>query len=392
MSHPPAAAAGPGSARPGAGRATRPAVALNGKWLAQQTTGTQRYADQLARRLVVRDDLDVTLHLPRGAAAPAWLPSSVPVVRSRLSGVAFEQLALPWASRRRLVLSLCGPAPMLARRQVATIHDATPFRYPGTYTRAFGWWHRSISRVLARRAQALVTVSEFSAAELADVLHRPRASVHVVPNGSDHLEGIVPTDPGLPGIGAGPAAPPFALAVGTLAAHKNLAPALHALHARGIPTVVVGARGAGRVFAEASAALPPEGIVRYAGRLTDAQLGWLYRHAAVLVFPSRYEGFGVPLVEAQRLGCPVVATTAASLPEVAGAGAILVDPDRPDELAESVAELLASPHLRATLAALGRANAERYTWDRSANLLGAVLIEAAGEPASGWCRRPPRVR
>lgn len=351
-------------------------VAVNGKWLAQPMTGTQRFAEELVRRLVGRPDLAVVLHLPRRARVPDWLPPGTRVVRSRLDGVAFEQLALPWAARGRLVLSLCGPAPLLVRRQVAAIHDASPFRFQQTYTRAFGMWRRAVARVLARRGGSLVTVSQFSAGELADVLKIPISRFTVVPNGSDHLDDLQPTDPGLPAEGSG-----FVLAVGTLAAHKNLAPVVRVLAARGMPTVVVGVRGAGRVFAAAD--LPADGTITYAGRLTDAELAWLYRHAGALVFPSRYEGFGIPVVEAQRAGCPVVAGAAAAVPEVAGAGAVLVAPEQPELLADAVQRVLADPGERRHLVAAGRANAARFTWEHSAELLAAVVRAAdAGRPGS----------
>jgi glycosyltransferase involved in cell wall biosynthesis len=345
------------------------ALAVNGKWLAQPMTGTQRFAQELLRRLVLRPDLDVVLHVPRRASLPDWLPTGTQVVRSRLDGVAFEQLALPWAARGMLLLSLCGPAPLVARRQVAAIHDASPFRFPGTYTWAFGAWHRTVARVLARRAAALITVSNFSAGELAQVLRVPRGRFTVVPNGADHLDGLDLADPGLPPDGSD-----FVLVVGTLAVHKNLAPVLRVLAARGISTVVVGARGAGRVFAAAD--LPQGGSIRYAGRLTEEQLSWLYHHAGVLVFPSRYEGFGLPVVEAQRAGCPVVAGAVAALPEVAGAGAVLVPPDQPELMADAVERLLADPQERERLAAAGRSNAARFTWERSVEVLAAVVHAA----------------
>ena len=359
---------------------TRPTrLAVNGKWLAQPTTGTQRFAEEIVRWLTARPDLDIVMHLPRRAVLPEWLPTGTAVVRSRLDGVAFEQLALPWAARGRLVLSLRGPAPLLARRQVAVIHDASPFRFPHTYTRVFGTWHRTVARVLARRANALVTVSHFSAGELAEVLGVPRDRFVVVPNGADHLDAVEPTDPGLTAEGSD-----FALAVGTLAAHKNLAPVLRVLAARGIPTVVVGARGSGRVFAAAD--VPRDSAITYAGRLTDGDLAWLYRHAGVLVFPSRYEGFGVPVVEAQRAGCPVVAAASGALPEVVGDGAVLVPPNEPELIADAVQRVMADRQERGRLIDVGRVNAARFTWEQSADML-AVLVRSAEADRGGGDRR-----
>ena len=103
-------------------------------------------------------------------------------------------------------------------------------------------------------------------------------------------------------------------------------------------------------------------------------MDWLYRHAGALVFPSRYEGFGLPVVEAQALGCPVVAARSSSLPEVAGQGALFVDPDRPQDVPSMVRELIADPARRAEMVAAGSVNAARFTWATSASRLGDVLV------------------
>ncbi len=349
-------------------------VLLNGKWLAQGRTGTQRFADEIGRRLLVDPRLDVLVGLPSDAATPTWLPPDR-VRRSRLRGVAFEQIALPALARRRVLVSLAGPAPLIVRRQVATFHDATPFRYPATYTRAFRAWHRLIYRVVSGRASAILTVSDFSARELAEVLDRPLGRFQVVSNGADHLGAIPPTPPDL---GPGGLPTGFVLCVGTLAVHKNLAGVLHCLERAALPTVVVGARGSARVFAGTADARGHSSVIRYAAQLTDAQLVWLYQRAGVLVFPSRYEGFGLPIVEAQSLGCPVVVSQAAGLPDVAGRGAILIDPDRPDDVPAVVRRVLADPAWRAEVVAAGRRNADRFRWADSAQLVGDVILATRG--------------
>ena len=352
----------------------RTPVLLNGKWLAQARTGTQRFADEISRRLLVDPRLDVMVGLPSDATMPTWLPTER-VRRSRLRGVAFEQLALPALARGRVLVSLAGPAPLVVRRQVATFHDATPFRYPATYTRAFRAWHQLIYRVVSRRALAILTVSDFSARELAEVLDRPLGRFHMVSNGADHLDAIPPTPPDL-----GPGGVPnwFVLCVGTLAVHKNLAGVLDSLEKAALPTVVVGARGSARIFAGTADVGGDTSVIRYAAHLTDAQLVWLYQRAGVLVFPSRYEGFGLPIVEAQSLGCPVIVSQAAGLPDVAGPGAILIDPDRPDDVPAVVRRVLADPVWRAQVVAAGRRNADRFRWADSARLVGDVILATGG--------------
>ncbi|MDC5697679.1 glycosyltransferase family 4 protein [Intrasporangium calvum] len=340
-------------------------VGLNGKWLSQPITGTQRYAGEIARRVIPQLDGPVTLHLPRDAEAPAWLPPSVTVRRSPLRGTIFEQLWLPWAARRDLLVSLGGPAPLAAPRQIVTMHDASPFRFPDTYSRLFGTWYRFMYRVLAHRAAAILTVSEFSASELAEVLGVARNRFVVAGNGSDHVDGIKPVRPLLDGLDAD-----FVLCVGTFAKHKNLADTLTALESQSVRTIVVGASGSDRVFhAERRQDWQH---ATFAGRLSDGEIVWLYDHARCLVFPSRYEGFGLPIVEAQRRGCPVVALAAASVPEVAGDGAELVAAT--EELPAAVRDVLGDPARRDELRAAGRANAGRRRWRGSAETVARLIL------------------
>ena len=111
----------------------------------------------------------------------------------------------------------------------------------------------------------------------------------------------------------------------------------------------------------------------------DAELAWLYRHAAALVFPSKYEGFGMPPLEAQALGCPVISSTAASLPEVLADTALYFDPDDTTALLDRLGELEGDPELAARLRARGLENARRYSWTGSA----AVVLRALGVAAPG---------
>jgi glycosyltransferase involved in cell wall biosynthesis len=358
-------------------------LALNGKWLGQELTGTQRYAREMTRHLLPLLPDRPALHVPAGAAVPEWLEGEVEVRRSRLRGTAFEQLALPWAARRDLLLSLGGAAPLFARRQIATMHDATPFRLPDTYSRIFGTWYRLMYWTVSRRAERILTVSEFSRRELSDVLRVSPNRFVVVPNGVEHSDATGADE----AVGVGDN--PFALMVGPNAPHKNIASVARALADRGIHVVVVGGAGADGVFrgelpAPATSDENASGGIQHVGRVSDAAITWLYRHAAVLVFPSLYEGFGLPVVEAQRLGCPVVASDRASMPEIAGDSALLVDPTDADEVAQRVTELLADPPRLAELTDRGRVNAARFRWDASASRLAQTLNELRGRvPASG---------
>ncbi|MGE2713320.1 glycosyltransferase family 4 protein [Mycolicibacterium litorale] len=346
-------------------------VHVNGKWLAQPLTGTQRYATEMVRGLIACGAVDLVLHVPKGAEVPSWAAAPhVEIRRAPVSGVLFEQVYLPAVTAGRMLLNFAGPAPILKRRQLVTMHDATPFRHPHTFRRAFVAFYLVMYLVLSRTARRLVTVSEFSAEELAAVLRVDRRRFLVAPCAADGLAQLTPVRPDLDVDGG------QYLVVGTLAKHKNLTNAVAALVESGRHVVVVGAAGREQVF---STSTDLRGTATVAGRLSDTELVWLYRNSRALVFPSKYEGFGLPVLEAQMLGCPVISSTAASLPEVGGGGVLFFDPDDNGDLLARLGELENDAALVADLTERGRLNAERYSWQRSA---AAVLTEALGVPVA----------
>lgn len=335
-------------------------AAVNGKWLAQSPSGTQRYATEVLRAcLALRDDPDLTLIVPSDARIPEWA-AALPTVRSRLRGTAFEQLALPWLSRRKHLYSMAGPAPLLKRNQTLVMHDAMPFRIPGSYRRTFVLWYLLMYGVLSRTAARVLTVSTFSRAELASVLRVPPRRFEVAPCGADHVvagaaDGYRPPFP----------AGTFALMVGNLAPHKNVGPATAALGDAGVPVAVVGA--AQQVHRRVS--VGDRATVVYLGRVDDAHLHRLYADAGVLVAPSRYEGFGIPLVEAGRAGCPAVFALGSAMTEVAGPGGLGFPADDMAECVRLVESVLSDPTLRARLGENARVNAARFTWERTARIV-----------------------
>jgi glycosyltransferase involved in cell wall biosynthesis len=317
--------------------------------------------------MAATDSVDLVIHVPAGAETPEWMNQPRVVVRrARAKGVVFEQLYLPLVTAGRLLVSFAGPAPLLKRRQLVTMHDATTFRYPQTFRKAFVRFYLVLYYLLGRVARHLVTVSEFSARELNDVLGIAAGKFAVVGCAADTLTDVSPERPAIDDV----LDEPFYLVVGTLAVHKNLPGPVRAVTESGRTVVVVGAAGSQQVFSNANA-LTGNAII--AGRLSDAELAWLYRHAQALIFPSKYEGFGLPPLEAQSLGCVVVTSNAASLPEVAGDGALYFDPDDPSTLLRELDRLESDPKLVQCLRDRGFANAERYSWSKSARAILSML-------------------
>jgi len=359
----------------------RQAVMINGKWLSAQPSGMQRYAGEVAKRVLELDPA-ARVVVPRDAVLPEWLPAAR-VIHCRSRGIVFEQVWLPWHARGAMLLNLAGPAPIIKRDQLVVMHDVTPARYPKTFSRAFVLWYSVLYRVLARRVRHLATVSEFSRGELAEVLDVDPSRFALAPNGHEHAF-AARADADEITLGtelAAHATDDYVLCIGNLTPSKNLAPVTRALAAAGIPVVVVGAAGSRRVFAQAG---PLDGPgIHLAGRLSDGELALLLRNARALVFPSLYEGFGLPLVEAQALGCPVIASDRASIPEVAGEGALYFDPMRPQDAVARVNELV--PDERRRLVAGGRRNIARFSWDRTAEIILELATDApVPVPAGSW--------
>jgi glycosyltransferase involved in cell wall biosynthesis len=221
----------------------------------------------------------------------------------------------------------------------------------------------------------ILTDSDFSRRELQHYLGVADHRIRVVPLGSDHL-GRISADPSILAryhLGTRP----FVLAVSSLAPHKNLGTLIRALgrirqsHAD-LDFVLAGARF-DRVF---GAGLLPESGAVQVGYVSDAELKALYQSAACFVYPSLYEGFGLPPLEAMACGCPVVLSSAGALPEVGGDAVLYFEPHDPVALASAVERVLYEPGLARQLRERARARAAELTWDRCARQTFAVVEEA----------------
>jgi glycosyltransferase involved in cell wall biosynthesis len=337
-------------------------------------TGTERYATEVVREIVRSGRLEgrLTVHVPKDAQVPEWLTTGARVVRHASRGLVFEQILLPLVTTGHLLVNLAGPAPLLKRKQLVTMHDATAMRWPQGFSKQFVAWYWLMYFVLARTASLLLTVSSFSQSELANVLRVPRERYAVAPCGHEHFRDLVAERPELPA--TFDPGQPFVVCVGTLAPHKNLMVPARAVAEAGWQILIVGASGLSHIFATAEGQLPDKAF--RLGRISDAELAWCYDHALALVFPSRYEGFGLPLVEAQSRGCPVVASDAASIPEVAGEAALYFPPDDVAVLLHQLELLNGDNDERSQRAAAGRVNVTNFRWRTAAMKVADLAARA----------------
>jgi glycosyltransferase involved in cell wall biosynthesis len=359
-----------------------------------QSAGIGRLTREVARALLaIPSPHRYTLFCMGRAAAPA-LPKDVRFVSTPLTDRWLHRI---WFRARLPLPAEClagGPAdlyhatdfllpPLRARRTVLTVHDLTFERDPGSAAPTLLRFLRRVVPASARRASHVVADSHATARDLTELYGIAPERITVVHSGVDgrfrpyvdsrevrEESAAVRTKYGL-------GAAPFVLTVGTLQRRKNHLGLVRAFARSAaqhdVDLVISG--GKGWLYDEVLAEVRARGLerrVHFTGFTAEDDLPALYRAARVFAFPSFYEGFGLPLLEAMASGVPVVSSNASSLPEVAGDAALLVNPRDDDALAAALARALDDESWRAAAIAAGIARAREFTWERAGRQLLAV--------------------
>lgn len=347
-------------------------VRVNARFRGRPVTGVERFAGEVVARLAARGDIALSESHPDKPLAG-------------LEGHAWEQFALPRRTARgEALLSPCNTGPLAVRRQLVVIHDAAVWDRPEGFSRSFLAVYRQLLPRLAKRAAVVATVSEFSRGRLAVHLGVPAESILVLGNavGPAFAPGEpnpVRTHPVDPGSEEGP----VLLCVGSMDPRKNVGRLVRAwLSLRAAGKLPEGARlqiAGGANPRNFAAVDRPEGEgVDWLGRIDDAELVRRYRAADAFVFPSLYEGFGLPPLEAMACGCPVLLSRAASLPEVGGCeeegAARYFDPESESGIAGAIEGFLAlPPPFRDGMRRRALARAARFSWDEIAGRVAGAL-------------------
>lgn len=373
-------------------------VVINGRFLTQPVTGVQRVAREmltaldglLSRQVEGTEQLRFSIALPEAAVDDLELDVIDKFVIKGGKGHFWEQVTLPkTVNSTDFLLCLCNTGPIAHRNQLVFIHDAAVFSMPSGYSRGFRVWYRFLHRALARVGVRIATVSEFSRKELAAHLKIAEQSIVLISNGVDHVLNISPNQEKLRALGL--ESGKYVLAVGSIHPNKNLAPLVTLapeLKKLGYPLVLVGAPNS-RVFNGSQRERPlKESDVAFSGRVTDQELVGLYAQAGCFVFPSRYEGFGLPPLEAMSLGCPVISSRSASLPEVLGDAAEYVDASSSFELLATITRVMRNEGLRTEMRSKGLKQAQLYLWETAASALFAFICSHLGESNRARSNKP----
>jgi len=371
------------SGRSEAGESFMKRIAINGRFLSQPVTGVQRYAHELLRELdrlltsLPAGTAPVEVLVPRNAREYPSYKSLIVKEVGRLTGQAWEQLELPLHCCGELLFTPCGGAPLLHAFNAVTIHDAAVFATPKAYSKFYGMWYRMVHTRLSRTACRVITVSEFSKSELVRWCGIAPSRVSVTHLGCDHVATLQPDWTILDRHGLRNSS--YVLAVSSLNPNKNfrgVVRAMNLLGDRAAPFVIAGNINS-QVFGENETL--PASVIQL-GYVSDAQLRALYEGAGCFVFPSFYEGFGIPPLEAMACGCPVIAGDIGALRETCGDAALFCDPANPSSIAYSIASVMADSELRQNLIERGRLHALGFRWSKTAAKTWEILQKVAEHP------------
>jgi glycosyltransferase involved in cell wall biosynthesis len=321
-------------------------------------------------------------------AVRALGPNFRPVAESAGHYSIAEQIRIPFALRRHRVTLFHAPhyvlPPLVPCRSVVTIHDCIHLMFPQYLPNRLAWVYTRASMAAAsRRADRILTVSETSKQDIMRLLDVPSGKITVIYNAIDERFHVAPPEEEVERVRARyQLDEPFLLYAGNVKPHKNIERLIDAfalVHARGFTRaklIVIGdevSRYAGLRRKILRHKLHPH--IRFLGFQPQETLAVMYRLATAFVFPSLYEGFGLPPVEAMASGTPVITSNVSSLPEVAGDAALLVDPYDPESIADGMARVLSDEALRADLSARGLARARSFSWEQSIRRVHGIYAD-----------------
>ena len=343
----------------------KPHISINGRFTTQQVTGVQRYASEIYNRT------NEGMRLVKPAK-----------INNSWRGHIWEQFILPnLLESGELLWSPGNTGPLFVRNQVVTIHDISPIEHPEWFTPSFAIWYRYLLPRLATSVYLVFTVSQFTRQRLINEFNLSEEKVLVIPNGVNpdfcprKQDDITNMREKYSIEGS------YILSLGSLEPRKNLNRLFQAWKkitrdSQDIELVVVGEMVSSFRDPDFDNSITR---IRFLGRIDDQDLPGLYSGALCFIYPSIYEGFGLPVLEAMACGTPVITSNTTSLPEVAGDACLLINPYDTDEISETIQKVLQDANLHEDLRTRGLLRAKQFSWEKTAAQVWNTLETAYQE-------------
>jgi glycosyltransferase involved in cell wall biosynthesis len=353
---------------------------INARFLTQPVTGVQRYAIELSLRLKQLDP-SIEFVCPQNVIQHDIFETLNTKIIGTRTGHLWEQIDLPKHLKKQgrpLLLNLCNTAPAFYKNKITVLHDIIHAIYPQSCTFAFRLWYRILIPHVLKNSLTVITVSEFSKKEISNHYKYPLENISVIYNAVDNRFKAKK--------GKDKTLEPYLLAVSSINYHKNYSRMIDAFLSlykskkTNISLFIIG--GTGQSYVKQRYDIEKDIPVCFLGRVSDDELISLYQNAEAFVFPSLYEGFGIPLLEAQTCGCPVISSNTAAMPEVLGDSAIYFNPSDVSEMRNAMDLIINNKQLQDSLINKGFLNVNRFSWDKSVHKLYNIISDVLSKQKS----------
>lgn len=339
---------------------------VNGRYLTQKATGVHRYAFEICNKL---HEMGVDFHVAVPNEIHLDYKFNFKVVKcGSLNTHLWEQISLPRYLKRigsPLLISFTGCGPLNYSNQIMTIHDVSHERYPEWFSKNYYRFYHYMMPRIGKKAHAVLTVSEFSKKEIVDTLGINAEKIHVVhSNVPFHNK---PSKEEILSFTRNPEAERYILAVSSMDPRKNfvrLVEAFDKIKDKSVKLYIIGMSF--KAFNTPDLQKLIGENVHLPGYIPDEKLQTMYQNALLSVYPSLYEGFGLPPLESMTYGCPVINSDIPALREVSQDAALYVDPYNVDDITQKIEQLLVDEPLRKELQEKGLLQIKKYSWDKSA--------------------------
>lgn len=352
-------------------------IVINARFLTQRKTGVQQFAINLCRQLnKLRSD--IVYIMPDREIEKSLEEEFKPKKVGKHTGHLWEQLELPIYLKKNgspLLISFSGLSPLLYKNAIYTIHDMSLYFEPRWFKKAYRAIYKINYFFTSRLAHKIITVSQFSKSEIIKYLGCANKKVEVIYNSFDNemlvdskVERSVKEH--------------YFLTVGSIEPRKNLSRLINAFASKEFESyklVIVGDKG--KVFSTLNFESNNAENVIFTGYVTEEELISLYKHASFFIYPSVYEGFGIPPLEAMGMGCPVISSNQASMPEVCGNAAIYFDPYNINDIKRAIFDAVHMDEItRSVLIKNGFKRVAAFnTVDEAAKLNKLLMVQLANE-------------
>lgn len=348
-------------------------VVVNARFLTQRITGVQRFAIELSRQLINIYGKEAIFVAPYNILQKEIAEEFNVTVIGSHTGYYWEQIELPLYLKKHgspKLLNFCSVAPLFYSNNIVAVHDITWVRYPKTYSNNFRVVYNFLIPRLCRKARNILTVSEFSKKEIAECYHIEKDKFLIVYNAVDKIfkkneDQSLSNDN-------------YFVAVSSVKENKNFPTVITSFlklqkKQPNLKLYIVGDLSDKNFKAIDIQKYKLNPNIKLLGRVSDDDLIKYYSNARGFIFPSLYEGFGIPVLEAQACGCPVISSNTSSLPEVLQDSALFCSPMDSDSFADAMDRIIEDKELRDTLIEKGYQNVKRFSWKVSAKKIAQLI-------------------